>query len=222
VVAGVDVKPGSSENTVNLSSGGVLTIAVLGSDELNAADIDAASVRAGGASLRMVGGALDGGLDHANDDAHLDFVFKVETSQIVVADGRLEVTGLTYGGVAFRGSDEVRLVGGDASGSTSGKRPKLRARAGGEAAVARLSVMGAYPNPARDASALRLRAPSAGSVQIEIRALDGRLVAARTADVGAGDVDAPLGDLRSLPAGMYFVTARMGAEVARTKLSVVR
>ena len=51
----IDIKPGGEQNSINLGSAGVLTVAILGSDTFDAASVDPDTISLAGASVMLVG-----------------------------------------------------------------------------------------------------------------------------------------------------------------------
>jgi hypothetical protein len=124
----VSVKPGSCPKTLNLKSEGKLSVAILGGDDFDVSQIDAASVRLNGKravrwSLEDVAGssAVSPGCDErARPDGVLDLVLKFETADIrktligsaagqtieMVVTGELKDQ---FGAWPFRGMDRLQL-----------------------------------------------------------------------------------------------------------------
>lgn len=121
IEVGVDIKPGSCPNPLNVKSKGVLPVAILGGDGFDVRAIDVASVRlVGVAPLRSsyedVGGAIDLSeceCGEAGADGIEDLTLKFDTQKIVEALGEVsnnELFTLLLEGVT---SDEVAIEGGD-------------------------------------------------------------------------------------------------------------
>lgn len=127
----VDIKPGSCPNPLNVTGKGVLSVAVLGTEDFDVAIIDSASVQlAGVAPLRwsveaaatLVGdGAEECECTTAGADGPADLTLKFDAQEIVaalgdVADGNvlpLDLTGrrrVEYGGLPFQGEDCVVVL----------------------------------------------------------------------------------------------------------------
>lgn len=120
----VDIKPGSFPNSVNLSSGGVTPVAILGSSTLDVNDIDVGTLSLGTAGVKTVGktdrymcsisdvsGDFSGGLEGA-PDGFGDLVCQFETMNIVAEEGdtTARVMGNFIGGGGFEGVDSVNIV----------------------------------------------------------------------------------------------------------------
>ena len=113
-VVGIDVKPGSFPNSINLGSAGVVPVAILSSSIFDARELDPDSITLAGARVKMVGKS-DRFLCHEEDvsgDGLLDLVCQVETAQFMIetGDSTAVLEGETFGGVQVRGEDSVRIV----------------------------------------------------------------------------------------------------------------
>jgi hypothetical protein len=130
----VDIKPRSCPNPVNVKSRGVLPVAILGTGDLDATQIDPASVRLEGvAPLRWALGDVSTpyspfiGKEDARDctrrgrDGHRDLTLKFRTQEIVAAlgpvDNRnvlvLRLTGhlkAAFGSTPILGEDVVLIL----------------------------------------------------------------------------------------------------------------
>lgn len=120
----VDIKPGSCPNPLNVTSKGVLPVAILGTEEFDVLDIvsaalgDIAPVKI---SYEDVGTPFEGELcdcHEAGPDGLLDLVLHFDTQEIVaalgpVSDGDelvLTLTGEDVDGTAIEGSDCIRVI----------------------------------------------------------------------------------------------------------------
>lgn len=124
---GIDIKPGSFPNSINLGSGGATPVAILGSPELDVNDIDPDSLTLGTAGIKTVGKAgrflcsvedVSGdfsdvifgleGLPDGIDDLVCHFV----TMQMVHEEGDTEATlaGALFDGTRIEGTDSVNIV----------------------------------------------------------------------------------------------------------------
>jgi hypothetical protein len=128
----VDIKPGSCPNPLNVGGHGVLPVAILGTNEIDAAQIDPVSVRLEGvAPLRWATEDVaapfypyvdkeDCALDctEAGPDGHLDLTLKFDLQEIAAAigsvqDGECRVLHLTASrndGEAVVGEDVVLIL----------------------------------------------------------------------------------------------------------------
>ena len=128
----IDIRPGSCRNPLNLNSRGVLSMAIMGTAEFDAATVDPASVRLEGAApLRSsledvgtpVGDAEECECNEDGPDGYVDLVLKFSTQDIVeqllathgqVAKKQVVSLGLTadlFDNTSIEGMDCVALVG---------------------------------------------------------------------------------------------------------------
>ncbi len=115
-----DIKPGSSPNSVNLKSKGVLPVAILGTEEFDVNDVDIGSLRFGDPLLIDNSGIavspLRSALEDVSGDGLLDLTLKFSTAELV-ANGALGpdtleglLTGELLDGTPFEGMDSIRIV----------------------------------------------------------------------------------------------------------------
>ncbi len=115
----IDIKPGSDENPINLKSNGVIPVAVLGSIDFDATQIDYETVAFG------PGGAgpahKKGHVEDSNDDGFMDMVFHFRTQETDLScdDSEATLSGSTFDGTAIEGSDTIRINQCDESRSSS-------------------------------------------------------------------------------------------------------
>ncbi|MBI4528708.1 MAG: hypothetical protein HY695_33340 [Deltaproteobacteria bacterium] len=110
---GIDIKPGSFPNSINLGSGGNVPVAILSTSTFNAATVDPSSVTLASAPVQLKGkGSPMASLEDVNDDGLLDLVVHVSTSalQLTETDTEAVLEGMTFSGRAIWGSDMVRVV----------------------------------------------------------------------------------------------------------------
>jgi streptogramin lyase len=104
----LDVKPGSDANPINVSSMGVIPVAILGSDAFDAADVDVTTLAFGpdGAAPKHRRGGHE---EDVNDDGLTDLVSHFSTQAAGIAPGDIKacVTGETLSGIPFEGCDEI-------------------------------------------------------------------------------------------------------------------
>ena len=115
VTVRVDVKPGSESNPINLRSRGLLPVAIFSEAGFDALEIDPSTVTVAGASV-AVRGRQCRCMAHEEDvdgDGLMDLLVQVETRALDAAElasGYAVVSGETYAGEPFEGSDAVRVV----------------------------------------------------------------------------------------------------------------
>jgi hypothetical protein len=111
IEASVDVKPGSDPNPINFSIEGVIPVAILGSDEMDVAAVDEATLAFGpsGAPPAHCHGPH---LEDVDGDGYLDLLSHFRTDETGIAFGERMacLSGETLDGVRLRGCDGVRTV----------------------------------------------------------------------------------------------------------------
>ena len=105
----IDIKPGSDPNAVNPKSKGVVPVAILGSVEFDATQVDFSTVLFGPDEASPV---HDGHVEDVNQDGHADFVvhFNVQETGIASCDTEATLTGETFGGQSITSTDSIRTV----------------------------------------------------------------------------------------------------------------
>ena len=106
----IDIKPGSDPNPVNPRSNGVIPVAVLGSTDFDAMQVDFSTVTFGPDGATP---AHDGHVEDVNDDSIMDmmFHFKTQETGIVCGDTEATLTGETFDETQFTGTDTIKTVG---------------------------------------------------------------------------------------------------------------
>ena len=110
----IDIKPGSDPNSINLSSAGVIPIAILSSHTFDATTVNPDTVSLAGASVKLVGksGKYLCHEEEVNGDSLLDLVCQVYTVEFMIEEGEsvavLEAE--TYDGSRIRGEDSIHIV----------------------------------------------------------------------------------------------------------------
>lgn len=110
--ADIDIKPMSWPNPVNVSSKGVVPVAVMGSEMFDATMIDPMSVTLAGIA------PVKWSMDDVDYDGYMDMVFHFDTQALVaalgsVADGDslwLSMMGITSDGNVFYGEDMIHVL----------------------------------------------------------------------------------------------------------------
>ena len=109
----INIKPDSSDNSINLGSNGVVPVAILSSVTFDATQVDPLSIRLASAPVKLKGkGTTMYTIEDYNGDGLNDLVVKVETSALELSSTSktATLTGMTVSGVAIKGSDAVRVV----------------------------------------------------------------------------------------------------------------
>jgi hypothetical protein len=106
----IDIKPGSAPNSINPRNKGVIPVAVLGSAEFDATQVDSSTVQFGPNNASP---ARDGKVTDVNDDGFIDMLFHFRTQATGIACGSntASLSGKTFGDETFVGSDSIRTVG---------------------------------------------------------------------------------------------------------------
>ena len=110
----IDIKPGSDPNSINLSSAGVIPVAILSTSAFDARSIDPETLFLAGASVGMMGksGKLLCHVEDVNGDGLPDLVCDFETAELLLQPGDTVavLVGKTMSGADIRGQDTVRIV----------------------------------------------------------------------------------------------------------------
>ena len=110
----IDIKPGSDPNSINVSSSGVIPVAILSTADFDATTVDRSTVSLAGASVKLVGKS-EKELCHYEDvnaDGLDDLVCQVYTAQFMVEPGDTTAILEAYDldGMKLRGEDSIRIV----------------------------------------------------------------------------------------------------------------
>jgi hypothetical protein len=107
----IDIKPGSFPNSINLTSVGVIPVAILTTDTFDATTVDPSSVRFGPDLAFMVHRKAHE--EDVDEDGDLDLVFHFDTQETGFACGDIEasLTGQTLDGTPIEDYGEVNLLG---------------------------------------------------------------------------------------------------------------
>ena len=107
----IDVKPDGVPNSVNPRSHGVIPVAILTTDDLDATTVNPASVRFGPNNATEAHGRAH--IEDVNGDGRPDMVlhFRTEETGIQCGDAQVKLKAETFGGDAVLGTDSIRTVG---------------------------------------------------------------------------------------------------------------
>lgn len=110
----IDIKPGSFPNSINLSSAGVIPVAILSNATFDATQINPATLSLAGAKVKLIGKGDKYSChpEDVNGDGLLDLVCQVVTVQFFVEPGTsvavLEAE--TFNGQKIMGQDSIQIV----------------------------------------------------------------------------------------------------------------
>jgi N-acetylneuraminic acid mutarotase len=111
----IDIKPGSSNNNINLGSAGVIPVAILSSATFDATQVDPATVTLMGSNVRLTGRGDKNGCNvrDVNRDGRPDLVCHIKTTtQSLLKAGSTSavLTGRTFSGQNIQGEGSIRIV----------------------------------------------------------------------------------------------------------------
>lgn len=110
----IDIKPGSYPNILNLGSSGVIPVAILSSNDFNAAaEVDPNSLVLDGAKVRITGKSnkVLCHEENVNNDNLLDLVCQFENElQAEIGDSIALLEGKTFNGMPIHGEDTIRII----------------------------------------------------------------------------------------------------------------
>jgi hypothetical protein len=106
----IDIKPGSSPNSINPKSNGVIPVAVLTTDTFDAATVEPTTVRFGVASEAT---PVQSALEDVDGDGDTDMIFhfRIQDIGIKCSDTSASLTGRTLSGQTIKGVDSISTVG---------------------------------------------------------------------------------------------------------------
>jgi hypothetical protein len=110
---GIDIKPSSDPNSINLCSKGVVPVAILGSDTFDVEELDQGTLMFAGASPKEKGkSGKVGSFEDVNDDQFLDLILHFPTPELDIEGDAEEalLTGFLNDGTEINGNDTVRIV----------------------------------------------------------------------------------------------------------------
>lgn len=110
----IDIKPGSTDNPINLSSRGAIPVAILSADGFDATTVEASTVCFGddnNPSQRDCTAAHGGHTEDVNADGRPDLVLQFETQETGIDPGDTTacLTGKTLAGIDIQGCDTINV-----------------------------------------------------------------------------------------------------------------
>jgi hypothetical protein len=119
ITLAIDIKPGSDPNSINCNNEkGVITVAILTTDDFDATTVDHTSVafvEASETHVNKKSGELRRHEEDVDGDGDTDLVFHFRLGETELTCDSIEgtLTGETFDGQAIEGSDAIRMVGGE-------------------------------------------------------------------------------------------------------------
>ena len=114
VEVSIDIKPEGYPNSINLGSGGTVPVAIISAPEVfDATTVDPTTVMLAGAGVAFKGkGTAMASFQDVDGDGWMDLVVHVTTNalQLTEGDTMALLTGMTFDGTSFWGTDSVRIV----------------------------------------------------------------------------------------------------------------
>jgi len=238
VVTGVlDVKPGSCPNPLNVTvpngekaNGGVLPVAILGSDELDVHDIDISSLELEGATPLRYGYQDVAGPPGADDDCacpdagpdgYVDLTLKFGRLDVVAGLGDVsgnsvpvKMTGRMKDGTAIELTDCVSIVP-----RKKGEEGPVLAPAGEPAVTA---LRGATPNPFNPTTVISYELEERAYATLMVYDVTGRLVATLVEGELPGGRHAATWEAEGVPSGVYFCRLTVGSFSETRKMVLLK
>ena len=110
----IDIMPGSDLNNINLSSAGLIPVAILSSETFDATTVNEDTIFLAGAIVKLAGqsGNFLCQERDVNKDDNVDLVCDVETAEFLITpgDSTAELTAETFDGTLIQGTDSIRIV----------------------------------------------------------------------------------------------------------------
>jgi hypothetical protein len=107
----IDIKPAGFPNSINPRSKGVIPVAVLTTDTVDASAVDPTTVFFGATGSEAA--PAHSALEDVDGDGNTDMIlhFRTQDTGIVCGSTSASLTGNTFSGQAIEGSDSIRTVG---------------------------------------------------------------------------------------------------------------
>lgn len=113
IEVGIDIKPNSFPNNINLSSNGTTPVAIFSSTNFDATTINPTTVSLAGVQVRLKrNGTPMVSFEDINTDGLLDMILRISTRdmQLNETDIITVLNGQTFNGMFIKGTDLVRIV----------------------------------------------------------------------------------------------------------------
>lgn len=114
LIVQIDILPDSDENCFNNDGNGVIPVAILGSADLDATEVDPSTVRLEGMEVQAAGkaGNLQAQIEDVNSDGFDDLVVHIEDvdGTFTSGSGTAQLSGELLDGTPIRGTDEICVV----------------------------------------------------------------------------------------------------------------
>ena len=109
-VVDIDIKPDSDKNSINPRKKGAIPVAILGSVDFDAAQVEISSLEFGPDGAKPI---HTGHIADVNYDSFADLVihFKAPHTGLACGDRDATISGHLFSGDSFIGSDKLRTVG---------------------------------------------------------------------------------------------------------------
>jgi hypothetical protein len=219
-----DIKPGSCENPFNMKVAGVLPVAILGSADLDVANIDPASLRLEGVKAKMTalehvmdatGSACDPACAPLPSDDYMDLVAKFAAASVAEAlygtsigePIPLRLTGNFLDGRPFDAVDCVQIVGWVPEGGLD-KGPEA-------------PKFAPASSPRAPVQTVNYSVPEETRVRLQVFSITGRLVETVIDRMELPGDHIASWDASRHPSGVYFYRYQAGSFIENKKLVLV-
>ena len=113
IAVNIDIKPGATDNSINLRSNGNVPVAILSTPSFDATLVDPLTVTLAAAPVQLKGrGTPQASEEDTNGDGIVDLVVHVDTSALELSSQSVDaiLEGTTFSGMNIRASDVVTVV----------------------------------------------------------------------------------------------------------------